>query len=342
VTTDDPNDLRDPRFDAAWRAASHEEPPAAIDDAILAAALREVRAGPRSAKEQAAKVPSALRPERWWAPLAAAATIGAIAIGVLQLAGPDKAGVAESDKHVVSDMPAAPAKAKVREREEDTREQTMQSNAPAAPTPAAPASNAVTASAPPPQAPAPASIPALRKDVGAASRERAAVDAAKLDVAPVAEPFPEDAQKREAKQVPPAASPPPASPPPAPMPVESGAAGLAAGKLQAAPEPPARNESKRDAQGQAAPVTRQLQEAETARRSAPKPAADAAVGGMMEQRAKAQPKLAVADWIALIRKLRDENKMDEAAKELAAFRTAYPDHERLLPPDLRDWKPAAR
>ena len=342
MTTDDPNDLRDPRFDAAWRAASHEEPPAAIDDAILAAALREVRAGPRSAKEQAAKVPSALRPERWWAPLAAAATIGAIAIGVLQLAGPDKAGVAESDKHVVSDMPAAPAKAKVREREEDTREQTMQSNAPAAPTLAAPASNAVTAPAPPPQAPAASSVPALRKDVGAASRERAAVDAAKPGGAPVAEPFPADQLKLEAKQVPPAASPPPASPPPAPMPVESGAAGLAAGKLQAAPEPPARNESKRDAQGQAAPVTRQLQEAETARRSAPKPAADAAVGGMMEQRAKAQPKLAVADWIALIRKLRDENNLDEAAKELAAFRAAYPDHERLLPPDLRDWKPAPR
>ena len=85
-----------------------------------------------------------------------------------------------------------------------------------------------------------------------------------------------------------------------------------------------------------------MQEAEIARRTAPKPAADAAAGGMMDQRAKAQPKLAVADWIALIRKLRDENKMDEAAKELAAFRTAYPDHERLLPPDLRDWKPAAR
>jgi len=126
------------------------------------------------------------------------------------------------------------------------------------------------------------------------------------------------------------------------MPAESAAAGLAAGKLQAAPEPPARNESKRDADGQAAPVARQMQEAEIARRTAPKPAADAAAGGMMDQRAKAQPKLAVADWIALIRKLRDENKMDEAAKELAAFRAAYPDHERLLPPDLRDWKPAAR
>ena len=47
------------------------------------------------------------------------------------------------------------------------------------------------------------------------------------------------------------------------------------------------------------------------------------------------------DWIELIRKLRDEGKTDEAAKELAAFRAAYPDHEQLLPPDLRDWKPRA-
>ncbi len=65
-------------------------------------------------------------------------------------------------------------------------------------------------------------------------------------------------------------------------------------------------------------------------------AADASGG----ERAKVQPKLAVSDWIALIRKLRDEGKTDDAAKELAAFRAAYPDHERLLPPDLRDWKPA--
>ncbi|MEO8677147.1 MAG: hypothetical protein ABI569_16345, partial [Casimicrobiaceae bacterium] len=274
MSTQDPNDLRDPRFDAAWRAASHEAPPAALDDAILAAARREVRAGPQSAKEQVAKVPSALRPERWWAPLAAAATIGAIAVGVLQLAGPDKAGVAESDKHVVSDMPAATEKAKARAREEDAREPTMQSNAPA---PAAPASTVVPAPPPVRQGPpvggdarnrtmatppagSPVPMPTLRKDTGAASKERAAtnaaapapqaeasggrqasaMDAAKPAAAPVAEPFPADGQKREAKQAAPVASPPSAS-----MPAESGAGGLAAGKLLAAPEPPARNESMR-------------------------------------------------------------------------------------------------
>jgi hypothetical protein len=65
-------------------------------------------------------------------------------------------------------------------------------------------------------------------------------------------------------------------------------------------------------------------------------------GTSPDTRAKVAPKLAVPDWIVLIRKLRDEGSTDEAAKELAAFRAAYPDHERLLPPDLRDWKPAPR
>ncbi len=88
---------------------------------------------------------------------------------------------------------------------------------------------------------------------------------------------------------------------------------------------------------------RRMQEADAARAGAPKAdAANASVGASVDARAKAQPKLAVSDWITLIRKLRDEGKTDEAAKELTAFRAAYSDHERLLPPDLREWKPAPR
>ena len=104
----DPNDLRDPRLDAAWRAASHEEPPAALDDAIRAAARRGVGAGPQPADAKKAAVPSALRPERWWMPLAAAATIGAIAIGILQLTNHEQVSAPASHNGVVSDMPAAP------------------------------------------------------------------------------------------------------------------------------------------------------------------------------------------------------------------------------------------
>ena len=64
--------------------------------------------------------------------------------------------------------------------------------------------------------------------------------------------------------------------------------------------------------------------------------ADAAEQARMKDRAP----LPVADWIALIRRLRDEGKAVEAARELAAFRAAYVDHEKLLPPELRDWHPA--
>jgi len=89
----------DPAFDAAWRAASSEAPPPALDAAILAAARRAVDAGPQRTRD-------ALRPGRWWWPLAAAATIGVLAIGILQLAPPDQLGAPGAASEVVSDMPA--------------------------------------------------------------------------------------------------------------------------------------------------------------------------------------------------------------------------------------------
>lgn len=177
-------------------------------------------------------------------------------------------------------------------------------------------------------------------------REAASTDALKSD-AGAPEPFPADAQKREATQS--AAG---GAPPPAAKPAEARTDGLMAGKLATAPTPSTSDEGMREeqranapvAQHQAAPApTRRLQEAEAPRAGASAGApANAAADTTPVARAKVQPKLAVPDWIALIRKLRDEGKMDEAAKELAAFRAAYPDHERLLPADLRDWKPAPR
>jgi hypothetical protein len=120
MKTKKPDDLHDPRFDAAWHAASHEEPPTALDDSILAAARRAVGAGPQRSESSehassglVSRVPEATSPERWWWPLAAAATIGAIAFGLLQLK-PAENGSAGT----VSDMPAnatrqAPAPAQV-------------------------------------------------------------------------------------------------------------------------------------------------------------------------------------------------------------------------------------
>jgi hypothetical protein len=63
------------------------------------------------------------------------------------------------------------------------------------------------------------------------------------------------------------------------------------------------------------------------------------------QESKDGAKLAVRpvdEWVALIRRLRDESRFDEAAKELADFRAAYPDADRLLPQDLREWRPPVK
>ncbi|MEO8738120.1 MAG: hypothetical protein ABI537_00285 [Casimicrobiaceae bacterium] len=63
---------------AAWRAASRDEPPGALDDALRAAARRAVGAGPARAKHM-----------RTW-PLAAAAVMAVFAIGLLQLTPPEQ------------------------------------------------------------------------------------------------------------------------------------------------------------------------------------------------------------------------------------------------------------
>jgi hypothetical protein len=101
----DDDAIGDPHFDSAWRAASRETPAVALDDAIRAAARREVSAGPAPLR-RAAKVREATRPEKWWGPLAAAAVIGSIAVGVLQLAPQDRDPAADAAKAIVSDVPA--------------------------------------------------------------------------------------------------------------------------------------------------------------------------------------------------------------------------------------------
>jgi len=429
VTTQDPNDLRDPRLDAAWRAASHEEPPSALDDAIRAAARREVHAGPQTAKAQET-VPSALRPERWWMPLAAAAAIGVIAVGILQLTNHEQVTPQVLDKGIVSDMPAAPsskvegapAAPKSSAAESQSVDRSGAADTSAAPSPsvagastaskssskpdgdsrtrgiesdnvAAPSPKKATAPGAPkpfpeadgdarnriasPAPPAAMEPPkALRKDMALPSlaKERAAIRAAEpeapipaekprqLDAtdaltpaapAPEPQPFPAGTMKREMKQN--AA----VAPPPASRPAEAPVGDNAAGKLATTPQPSSYEESSRDERRATAPAAqsppsapkapmRRLQEAQSqgagaqtadiATPAAATASADASAGA----RAKVQPKLPVTEWVTLIRRLRDEGRTDEAAKELAAFRTAYPDHERLLPPDLRDWKPAPR
>jgi hypothetical protein len=250
--------LRDPRIGAAWRDASREEPPAALDDAILAAARREVGAGPigANAAARAARVPEATRPERWWWPLAAAATIGAIAFGLLQLEPAVNGG-----PRVVTDIPA-----------------------PAMGRSEAPASPAFTRSE-------------EASPLGKQARDTTPAPAASREQAPGPAPAPALVASPPPTSIAPPVAPPAAAPMPPPAPVPA----LEAGGATRAVRVEARQEA-----------------------------------------AQRESSLFVAEWIAKIRHLRDDGKLDEAAKELAAFRAAYPDHERRLPPDLRDWRVPAK
>lgn len=71
------DDHRDPEVDAAWRGASRDEPPQALDTAIAAAARRAVGAGPKRPRASRA----------WW-PIAAAAVVAVVAIGIAEMTPP--------------------------------------------------------------------------------------------------------------------------------------------------------------------------------------------------------------------------------------------------------------
>jgi hypothetical protein len=331
----DPATPSDPRVDAAWRALSCEEPPASLDAALLAAARREVGAKPQ---RSAARETVADR-RRWW-PLAAAATIAAILVGVLQLTTPDQLGAPSSDKAIVTDMPTPaatpapvapttvpPANALKSEADEKFRSErappradsprptsTLDARAPgqretatrsvsnlAEPFPAAPPQPAVGA----PAAPSPA------RQIGAAA------------------PAAQGAASARPKEAPPSALAGSAAAERALPPFDAAAAGTIAATPAPALAPAAAPFAQRAAENASAPAT-------TLAKKAAGHAADAGAG---ETRAKDRAPLPVAEWIALIRRLRDEGKSTEVAKELAAFRTAHADHEKLLPRDLRDWRP---
>ena len=66
----------DPRLARLYQAAVGEEPPAALDAAILAAARREVGARPQAAGERGSPSAPVLRQKRsWYVPLSLAAVL---------------------------------------------------------------------------------------------------------------------------------------------------------------------------------------------------------------------------------------------------------------------------
>ena len=149
---------RNRQLDAAWSAASREEPPAPLDAAIRDASRRAVDAAPRSRRDK-----------HWWYPLAAAATVAVLAVGIIQLTPPEQ--VAPT---IVADMTVAP-----REANKDVAR------------PVAPAdtkivepSTPISAAAPPPATPSPpAQTPARRAQMaasGSLAGERSEAPATKI------------------------------------------------------------------------------------------------------------------------------------------------------------------
>jgi hypothetical protein len=101
--TPDAGDTGDPALDTAWRAHLRDEPPPALDDAILAAAHRAVGSAPHTIASAA----------RWraWVPLATAATLAVLAFGVVELLPRDADTPAVTSEvpasAVTSDAPAS-------------------------------------------------------------------------------------------------------------------------------------------------------------------------------------------------------------------------------------------
>ena len=331
MTTGPESPERDPALERAWRAHSREAPPAALDRAILAAAHRAVGSGPA----EVAPAREANRPQRWWMPLAAAATIGAVAVGLLQMSPQDASIVAPTERiaavapqrELAKEAPAAAAAA-------------APAPAPAAgPTPTS--TPAPAAASTEPAAQAAASAPASRTSPAAsapASSPSSTAEAPSRAVSVPASPAAANEAREDRKQDAQRPPPPPASVVP-PMPP----------RPPAAPVPPASTPGARDTPavvGKLAertpdpfPAASAPRKAESAEMKAAAPAADgaasagAAAGGVV-QAARTEPTVAVAeDKRELARK-----DAAEADRQVAA--AAPPALAAPAPPAVRAPAPA--
>ncbi len=318
---------RDREVGTAWRAASREEPPPALDAAIRAEARRAVGAAP--GRE---------RSKHWWYPLAAAATVAVLAVSIVQLMPPEQ--VAPT---VVAEQSAVPRAA----QNEVARQSAGADARLAAPPPAAPAAPSAT---PTPRAKMPSAPPRDQGVAGGAiERERAAAPAQ----------APEALAKKqlaEAKEEAPAraklAQPPPEKPDAAPAATFGGIRAPSLPRSEPFPAKTAPPEARRDiyadeAQKPAANAAAGSPAVQASGRAVRKTqvesrVAAATVANTDEAKAKDVGALSVEDRIKRIRDLKNQGRVDDAAKELAAFRAAFGERaDAFLPPDLRTWAQAA-
>ena len=357
----DPRGIRDGAVDRAWRDAMREEPSPQVDDAILAAAHRAAGARPR------VEPPAEARgPWRWWMPLAAAATIGAVAVGVIQTVPRETV-----EPTVLSDAPPArrPSSSAAQSAPPPAAAPAVEAARPAAAPPAPPAGVAPPpASRPAPDAGslkqrskpavAPAEspsapvrnefVPSPSERPAAATASTAGGDATRPAVAEqgaAREQAPRDQEQgvaaRERKDASAAAAPAaganatggfvPAPPASAPMPAA------------AAPRPlpaPAASGRAAEALPSAAPPTA----AEPGRGSPGKPEMPSASPKLTQPRAEGAAASAEvgamavtppATFIAEIRRRLAAGDRDGAVRELQRFRRTHADADARLPEDLR-------
>jgi hypothetical protein len=293
---------RDQRLDAAWRIASREEPPPALDATIRAAARQAVGAGPERRRNK-----------HWWYPLAAAATVAVLAVGIAQLTPPEQVA------------PAVVAEGGPSGTQRDGERQ----SAAIAGKPFAPPATTPRAAVPGPAQPAPAPPGAVSAD---------ALKSVLPRVVP-AKPGPESSVGRErelSRQDQRAASAPEAAV--AANTAPAAAAAAPPGTLRSEPFPaaPAADERRAAFAEEPTPVAIAPAGAVGAPPSQQARTAAAKVSRADAAPLQAPPARRAEEWVKRIRDLKTEGRLEEAAKELAAFRAAYGERaDALLPADLQ-------
>ena len=373
---------RDPALERAWRAHSRETPPLMLDRAILAAAHRAVGSGPQDAAKATAEASfESTRPQRWWMPLAAAATIGVVAIGILQLTSPEQSLVAPNERVAAVARRGAEEKLPAPAVSQSTDDAMKERDAAAPATRNEPAfGQQKKKQEAQPAAPVPA--PSPQKPAAPVEREASIVTGKLAARAPEPQPFPgaTDARKNAAGEIKrdaaadtaakaaDATAPAPAVAPQTPTaalaeeraaarkdaPLErkqlaaatdKTTAGAAPGRSGPASENAVSSFATAPAPPLASPRTREsgLARDEAPAQAAPAAAPPPALAKTLASTDELRAKARDPDaWIVRIRKLRDEGNTAEALRELREFRELVPDAERRLPSDLLTWANSAK
>lgn len=290
-------DPADPALDALLREHSAETPPGHVDAAVVAAAHRAVDSGPRNQQDVLPR-----QAWRWWMPLAAAAAIAVVVIGIAPLAPTSL----DEASPVVSDSPAAASAERGTLRSEAAKNDASAAQ-PAEPRAVAPLTDDARPATRTPNAGPPLARPSNALPFPGREARRQADEA------------PRATSKQEIAKI---------MPSPAPS-AESERSDLATQNPEAA-TPPAI-----EPRPSAAPSGRSASDRDSASRQglASRARAD-------KERDSVQHDATA--WIARIRTLREEGKVAEATQELVRFRAAFDDADARLPADLRAWADSMR